>query len=99
MRPELERLAYIEAYLLRPQPLPADAAAWATQRLLDPELAADAEAQQQLYAGLQLAGRQQLRRELSAIHHRLYDAPGWWQQLTRRVRTSLVRWPRLRPRG
>lgn len=85
MRPELERLHLIEQQLLRgPAALPA--AAWRLRQLLDGDLAADAGAQQQLYHGLRLAGRRQLRHELRLIHERLY-APrttGWLAWLRRR---------------
>ncbi|WP_310393042.1 hypothetical protein [Hymenobacter sp.] len=73
MRPELERLLLIEQQLLgTPAALPV--ADWQLRLLLDGELHADAVAQQRLYAGLRAAGRQQLRRELMAIHVRLYGA-------------------------
>ncbi|GAA4501826.1 hypothetical protein GCM10023172_24230 [Hymenobacter ginsengisoli] len=74
MRPELERLQHIEEQLLR-GPAAQPAAEWQLQLLLDPELQADAEAQQQLYAGLRAAGRRQLRSELAGIHTRLYGPP------------------------
>ena len=86
MRPELERLRLIEQQLLRDSAaLPA--AEWHLRQLLDGDLAADAEAQRQLYRGLRRAGRQQLRRELRLIHERLY-APrpvgsGWLAWLRR----------------
>jgi hypothetical protein len=85
MRPELERLRLIEQQLLHgPAALPAED--WNLRLLLDGELAADTRAQQQLYRGLRLAGRHQLRQELTAIHSRLYGPPAspWarlWQQL------------------
>ncbi|OON66465.1 hypothetical protein [Hymenobacter sp. CRA2] len=94
MRPELTRLARIEQHLLQPNPpSPAESAAWQTECLLDPELQADAEAQQQLYQGLQLAGRRQLRRELQGIHHRLYGpgAAGWLHAATHGLRSLLRR--------
>ncbi|QKG58066.1 hypothetical protein GKZ68_16420 [Hymenobacter sp. BRD128] len=73
MRPELERLLRIEQQLHSP------AAEWQLQLLLDADLQADAEAQQRLYAGLRAAGRHQLRRELAALHTRLYGPPlGAW---------------------
>ena len=84
MRPELERLHLIEQQLLQtPAALPA--AEWQLRQLFDGELAADATLQQQLYHGLHLAGRQQLRRELQAIHAQLYDVPGprWLAALRR----------------
>lgn len=85
MRPELERLHLIEQQLLRgPAALPA--AEWHLRQLLDADLAADAAAQQQLYRGLRLAGRAQLRHELRLIQERLY-APrptGWLAWLRRR---------------
>ena len=84
MRPELDRLHLIEQQLLAgPAALPA--AEWHLRQLLDGELAADADVQQQLYHGLRLAGRQQLRRELQQIHAQLY-APrrlGWLAELRR----------------
>lgn len=86
MRPELERLHFIEQYLLHGQ-LPAGAPDWAVQVLLDGELAADAAVQSQLYEGLRLAGRRQLRQELQGIHHHLYGTPplppdrGWLHRL------------------
>ena len=75
MRPELERFLLIEQQLLN-HPAALSAGDWQLRQLLDGELAADADLQQQLYAGLRQAGRQQLRQELRAIHARLYDAPG-----------------------
>ena len=83
MRPELERLHLIERQLLNgPAALPADE--WQLRLLLDGELQADAAAQQQLYHGLRLAGRRQLRRELHQIHERLY---GGWRAWLRRLWT------------
>ncbi|WP_324672022.1 hypothetical protein [Hymenobacter sp. GOD-10R] len=67
MRPELERLQRIEHHLLG-QP----SADWHVQELLDADLAADTDLQRQLYQGLYVAGRQQLRSELVAIHRQLY---------------------------
>ncbi len=95
MRLELARLHRIECHLLG-QPQPADAPAWEVQVLLDAELAADAATQQQLYEGLRLAGRRQLRQELATIHHRLYgSAPaGWWASLAGRLRPVLRPWLR-----
>lgn len=71
MRPELTRLHWIEQHLLG-HSAPTEAAAWRLNLLLDPDLAADARAQQALYVGLRAAGRQQLRRELTALHVQLY---------------------------
>lgn len=71
MRSELERLQLIELQLL-PGPAALPAAEWHLRQLLDGELAADAEAQQQLYLGLRRAGRQQLRHELRQLQERLY---------------------------
>lgn len=84
MRPELERLHLIEQQLLRsPAALPA--VEWHLRQLLDGDLVADAEAQQQLYCGLRLAGRQQLRHELRLIHERLYaPRPSNWLTWLRR---------------
>jgi len=80
MRPELERLLRIEQQLLN-GPAAQPAAEWQLQLLLDPDLQADATAQQRLYAGLRAAGRHQLRGELAAIHARLYGPlPGAWPQ-------------------
>lgn len=80
MRPELERLRLIEQQLLNtPAALPAED--WHLRQLLDGELAADAAVQQQLYHGLRLAGRQQLRQELRQIHARLYS--DWFSWLRR----------------
>ncbi|MGY2130586.1 hypothetical protein ACW9KT_00050 [Hymenobacter sp. HD11105] len=70
MRSELERLQYIEQQLL--SAVPPSEAAWNVQLLLDPELEADTETQRLLYQGIYLAGQRQLRRELAAIHQRLY---------------------------
>jgi hypothetical protein len=78
MRPELERLLHIEQQLLN-SPAAQPAAEWQLQLLLDPDLQADTQVQQRLYAGLRAAGQQQLRGELVAIHARLYGAPlGAW---------------------
>jgi hypothetical protein len=85
MRPELERLQLIEQQLLGgPAALPAPE--WHLRQLLDGDLAADAEAQRQLYHGLRRAGRQQLRHELARIHQQLYAprASGWLAWLRRR---------------
>jgi hypothetical protein len=80
MRPELERLRLIEQQLLNtPAALPAED--WHLRQLLDGELAADAAMQEQLYHGLRLAGRKQLRQELRQIHEQLYN--GWWSWLRR----------------
>jgi hypothetical protein len=77
MRPELERLQLIEQQLLDgPAALPAET--WNVRLLVDSELAADAQMQQQLYHGLRLAGRQQLRQELRLIHARLYTGRFAW---------------------
>ena len=84
MRHELERLRLIEQQLLNtPAALPAED--WHLRQLLDGELAADTETQRQLYYGLRLAGRQQLRQELRQIHARLYapQASGWLAWLKR----------------
>lgn len=57
---------------------------WQLRGLVDGDLHADAAAQQHLYRGLRRAGQRQLRRELSAIHARLYVArPGFWPQKLR----------------
>jgi hypothetical protein len=82
MRPELERLQHIEQHLLGARPAPEEAV-WAARQLLDPALRPDVEAQQLVYRELQLAGRRQLRQELSAIHARLYGGtrqPRRWLQ-------------------
>lgn len=84
MRPELERLRLIEQQLGGgPAALPAPD--WQLRLLLDGELAADTEAQRQLYHGLRLAGRQHLRHELRLLHARLYGGAGWLGWLRRRV--------------
>jgi hypothetical protein len=86
MRPELERLRRLEEHLLGETALLP----------LDATLPADLDLQRQLYAGLRQAGRQQLRRELAAIHERLYGpaagrwtwaalAAGWRQVFVRRT--------------
>ncbi len=85
MRPELERLQFIEQQLLHgPTALPAHE--WNVRRLIDGDLHADAVAQQQLYQGLRQAGRRQLRRELRQIHEQLHGArakgwPAWLRRL------------------
>ena len=77
MRPELERLQLIEQQLLNtPIALPAED--WNVRLLTDGELAMDADAQRQLYYGLRLAGRQQLRQELRLIHERLHTGRFAW---------------------
>lgn len=81
MRPELERLQFVEAHVLAGA---VPAAEWQRRALLDPSLEADALAQRQLYCGLRAAGRRQLRHELAQIHARFYGraAPwGWWARL------------------
>ncbi len=90
MRPELARLYRIECHLLGLSP-PVGAPAWEVQVLLDAELAADTATQRQLYASLRLAGRHQLRQELTAIHRRLYGpAPtSWWGVISARFRRLL----------
>lgn len=92
MRPELERLQTIECQLLSATP-PLDKADWSVQLLLDADLLADTEAQRLLYQGIYLAGQRQLRRELAAIHQRLY-APrrtGWLHTATAGLRSFLTR--------
>ncbi|MGI4864331.1 MAG: hypothetical protein ACRYFZ_10445 [Janthinobacterium lividum] len=85
MRPELERLHLIEQQLLA-GPAALSAAEWHLRQLLDGDLAADAEAQQHLYRGLRLAGRQQLRHELQLIHEHLYaPRPTGWLAWLRRL--------------
>lgn len=77
MRPHLERLRLIEQQLLgSPAALPADE--WNLRLLLDGELGADTDAQQQLYQCLHIAGRRQLRQELRTIHGRLYGGRWAW---------------------
>lgn len=80
MRPELERLHFIEQQLLN-SPAALSGEEWRLRLLLDGELHADTVAQQRLYQGLHLAGRRQLRRELVALHTRLYSRqlPFWKQ--------------------
>ncbi|RAK70604.1 hypothetical protein [Hymenobacter edaphi] len=96
MRSELTRLQRIEQHLLGPAPTAEAAAAWQLERLLDPALAADAAAQQQLYQGLQRAGRRQLRQELQAIHRQLYGPPpgGWLRAAAGELRALLRRFRR-----
>lgn len=91
MRPELARLQRIEQHLLGPAPTAEASAAWQLQHLLDPELAADTDSQRQLYQGLHLAGRQQLRLELQAIHRQLHGPPtaGWWRAAVGGLRAAL----------
>jgi hypothetical protein len=93
MRPELERLWLIEQQLLH-----GPAADWHLRRLLDPDLDADTDAQQQLYHGLRLAGQRQLRQELAAIHARLYARePHRWLAWPRRAGAWLrARWRSVR---
>ena len=89
MRAELERLHWIEHHLLGSPP-PNEAVAWTRQQLLDTELAADTEAQQLLYQGIRLAGRRQLRRELAAIHQRLYRPRYAWLRTIEAGLTDLL---------
>lgn len=97
MRPELERLRRIEQLLTGTEP----AATWEQELRLDPTLAADAEAQRQLYQALHMAGQRQLRQELNIIHARLYGRrrAGWFSAVTAGVRTVLLRWPRFNSHG
>jgi len=74
MRPQLERLQRIEHYLLH-KPTPEQVADWRVQALLDADLASDTELQRRAYQSIHLAGQQQLRRELAAIHQQLYENP------------------------
>ena len=87
MRPELERLQLIEAYLHRRLP-PASATDLEVELLLDPDLRAEVAAQRQLYRGLRAAGRRQLRGELEGIYQKLYR-PRWRNWLAYAV--TLVR--------
>ncbi len=84
MRPALERLSLIEEQL-RNGPAALPAAEWRLRRLLDPDLDTDVAAQQQVYQSLRLAGRCQLRRELTALHARLYGKPRWLAWVRRLV--------------
>jgi hypothetical protein len=89
MRPELERLHFIEQQLLNTSAA-VTAEEWQLRGLLDGELHADAMAQQRLYQGLRLAGRRQLRHELAAIHARLYPRqPSFWVQPMHRLASWL----------
>ncbi|UOQ53911.1 hypothetical protein [Hymenobacter cellulosivorans] len=93
MRPALDRLQLIEHHLLG-RPTPAEAAQWQLQQLTDPALAADTDAQQQLYRALHQAGRQQLRQELELIHSRFERQTrrrGWFQNATAHLRRLLQR--------
>lgn len=93
MRPALDRLHQIEQHLLG-QPTAAARAQWQVQQLTDPELAADTDAQRQLYEALRQAGRQQLRRELDIIHARLERTTrrrGWLQAAAHQLRQLLGR--------
>ncbi|UOQ73104.1 hypothetical protein [Hymenobacter cellulosilyticus] len=93
MRPVLERLQLIEHHLLG-CPTAAEAAQWQVQLLTDPDLAADAATQQQLYQALHEAGRQQLRRELELIHSRFERQTrrrSWLQTATEHLRRALKR--------
>ena len=97
MRPALDRLQQIERHLLGGASAPA-AAQWQVQLLTDPELAADTEAQRQLYEALRQAGRRQLRQELDLIHAQVIRAErrrAWLQAATRQLRRVLPPW--LRP--
>ncbi|NML65649.1 hypothetical protein HHL22_10570 [Hymenobacter sp. RP-2-7] len=91
MRPELERLRHLEAQLLAP-------GAGAAGLPLGPgPLPADVAAQRQAYQVLRQAGRQQLRRELAAIHRQLYGpSAGRWAWVAG-LRQVFVRWGRPRP--
>lgn len=92
MRPALEYLRQLERYLLGKQTA-AEAEAWRVRQLVDSDLAADAAAQQLLYQGLRLAGRQQLRQELELIHARLQRPARrhtWWQSATGHLRNRLA---------
>ena len=75
MRPELERMRLIEAYLHRRLP-PARASDLEVQLLFDPDLRAEVDTHRQLYRSLRAAGRRQLRGELEEIYQKLYR-PRW----------------------
>jgi hypothetical protein len=81
MRPELEHLQRLEDHLLG-HPDPQQSALWEAQLLLDDALAADVNLQRQLYQGIYLAGRQQLRQELQDIHQQLYRPRRSWLRET-----------------
>ena len=86
MRPALERLAALERHL-------HESAASAALPL-DAALPADLAAQRQVYLALRQAGRQQLRRELAAIHEQLYGrgAGRWtWAAVAAGLRLVFVR--------
>jgi hypothetical protein len=92
MRPELEHLQRLEHHLLG-HPTSAETALWQARLQLDPALVADVEVQQQLYHGLLLAGRQQLRQELEEIHAQLYrPRRSWLRYAVARLHLAL-RWP------
>jgi hypothetical protein len=100
MRPELERLQTIERHLLAAVP-PLEAVTWNVQLLFDADLQADTETQRLLYQGIYLAGQRQLRRELAAIHQRLY-APrrtGWLHTAGAGLRSLLTRRLHRRAKG
>ncbi len=71
MRPELEEVAYIDAYLHGR--LPEEEQMSVEIRMLwDQAWKQKVEQQQMAYKALRQAGRQQLRLELNAIHNRLF---------------------------
>lgn len=87
MRPELEQLRRLEAYLLDCQPMATPPNS--------PFPAADVQAQRQAYQALHQAGRQQLRQELAAMHQQLYGpAVGRWAWVGRGLRLVFARWTR-----
>lgn len=93
MRPALDRLQLIEHHLLG-RPTPTEAAQWQLLLLTDPELAAAAATQQQLYQALHEAGRRQLRQELELIHSRFERQTrrrGWLHTATEHLRKLLHR--------
>ena len=92
MRPELERMQLIEQHVLGPL-TPEAGTRWQTLLLLDEALAKDAAAQQQLYHGIRVAGRQQLRRELQQIHEQLYRPRRSWVQTAVAGLRRALPWP------
>ncbi|MBX2870927.1 MAG: hypothetical protein KTR30_02480 [Saprospiraceae bacterium] len=83
MRKSLHDIEHLEAYI-QGKLSPAEAQKVQTEILLHPAKYQDWLSQRETYALIQLAGRQQLKTELQAIHLSLTQDPNkwrWWQKI------------------
>ncbi|MGZ3750833.1 MAG: hypothetical protein ACXVB0_15640 [Mucilaginibacter sp.] len=74
MRTSLIETEQIEAHLLQLSK-PGDALVFEARLLLEPELYEKLQWQKEAYRMVQLYGRQQLKKEIEAVHQQLFNQP------------------------